>query len=225
MISFDLSVFLKIFQPVFCVVIAVGPCLLTYGNISMLYGLKKGIIGALGCFTIDVLYFILGIFAVSSVISFLPQFLVYIFSFCAGCFLLYLAYGFWQTKKEDLQVQTIKNNSLIIYTKLLCLTLTNPIAIIGYASIFAGVKNAKDNVLSIFTGATAGSFIAHSIVIICFAILGKIGKKIGYKILLTINKISALLISFYAIKILFSIMKEIILLCCKKVLTFIISML
>jgi threonine/homoserine/homoserine lactone efflux protein len=210
MLSFDLSVFLKIFQPVFCVVIAVGPCLLTYGNISMLYGLKKGIIGALGCFTIDVLYFILGIFAVSSVVSFLPKYFVYTFSFCAGCFLLYIAYGFWKTKKEDLQGQTIKNNSLIIYTKLVCLTLTNPIAIIGYASIFAGVKNAKDNVFSIFIGATSGSFIAHLIVIVCFAILGKIGKKIGYKVLLTINKLSAIVISVYSIKILFSVLKEII---------------
>ena len=208
---FDLSVFLNVFQPVFCVVIAVGPCLLTYGNISMIYGLRRGIIGALGCFTVDMLYFTLGIFAVSAVITLLPQFLVAIMSICAGCFLLYLAYGFWKTKTEDLQSTNIKNNCLVIYTKLVCLTLTNPMAIVGYASIFAGITNAKNNALSIFLGASSAAFTAHFIVIVCFAILGKIGRKIGNKVLLIINKISATLISVYAVKILFLVAKEIVL--------------
>ena len=76
---FSFAVFIKIFCPVFLVVASVGPCLLTYANIAMNYGYKKGFIAAFGCFTVDVLYITLGIFAIASVKTFVPQLLVMAF--------------------------------------------------------------------------------------------------------------------------------------------------
>ena len=59
---FDVAVFIKVFCPVFLIVVSIGPCLLTYANISMNYGYKKGFIAASGCFTVDILYITFGIF-------------------------------------------------------------------------------------------------------------------------------------------------------------------
>ncbi len=202
---FDFAIFFKIFCPVFLVVASVGPCFLTYANISMNYGYKKGFIAALGCFTVDILYITLGIFAINAVKSFIPERLVYALGIFAGCFLLYLAYGFFTTKKKDLESKNVKNNSVVIYLKLLCLTLSSPLAIVGYASIFSSVNNVSENVLSMFAGAISAAFLAHLLIVVTFA---TIGKKISIKFLLLLNKISAVIIALFACGILCEIIKK-----------------
>lgn len=196
---FDLTVFLKIFSPVFLVVASVGPCFLTYANISMNYGYKKGFIAAFGCFTVDILYITLGVFAISTLKSFIPEALVIALGIFAGFFLLYLAYSIWSTTEKNLTSENVKNNSIAIYFKLLCLTLSNPLAIIGYASIFSSINNVYENILSIFLGAISAALLAHSLVVVSFA---TIGKNIKTKVLLLLNKISAIIISIYAVLIL-----------------------
>lgn len=200
----DVAVFIKVFCPVFLVVASIGPCLLTYANISMNYGYKKGFIAASGCFTVDVLYITFGIFAIETIKLLIPEKLFLAFGIFAGCFLLYLAYGFWKTNAEKLEAKRVENNSLSIYLKLLFLTLSNPIAIIGYAAIFSSIGDIRANVFSIFLSATSAAFIAHSVVVLLFATLGK---KINMKILLLLNKIFALIISMFAVGILVKIFK------------------
>ena len=115
---FSFAVFIKIFCPVFLVVASVGPCLLTYANIAMNYGYKKCFISSFGCFTVDILYITLGAFAIASVKTFVPQPLVMALGVCAGVFLLYLAYGFWNTTEERLKAKKIKTSNLAIYLQL-----------------------------------------------------------------------------------------------------------
>lgn len=202
---FSFAVFLKIFCPVFLVVASVGPCFLTYANISMNYGYKKGFIAASGCFTIDILYITLGVFAINTMKSFVPENLVLAFGLFAGCFLIYLAYSFWKTNENDLKSKSVQNNNLAIYLKLLCLTISSPLAIVGYASIFSAISNVSENILSIFLGAISAAAIAHSLVVVSFA---TIGKKINIKILLLLNKISAVIITLFALGILQGVVKK-----------------
>ena len=201
---FSFAVFIKIFCPVFLVVASVGPCLLTYANIAMNYGYKKGFIAAFGCFTVDVLYITLGVFAIASVKTFVPQPLVMALGICAGVFLLYLAYGFWNTTEERLQAKKIKTSNLAIYLQLVGLTLSSPIAIVGYTSIFSSINNVSANILSILLGAFSGAFVAHSLVVIIFS---SIGKKISTKILILLNKVFACVIAFFAVGIIVNVMR------------------
>ena len=200
----DVAVFIKVFCPVFFFFFSIGPCLLTYANISMNYGYKKGFIAASGCFTVDVLYITFGIFAIETIKLLIPEKLFLAFGIFAGCFLLYLAYGFWKTNAEKLEAKRVENNSLSIYLKLLFLTLSNPIAIIGYAAIFSSIGDIRANVFSIFLSATSAALIAHSMVVSLFATLGK---KINMRILIFLNKVFASIISIFAIGILVKILK------------------
>ena len=200
----DLIVFIKIFCPVFLIVASVGPCMLTYGNISMNYGYKKGFIAATGCFTIDILYITLGIFAINAAKSIVPDALILFLGLFAGCFLLYIAYGFWCTTADSLRSNHVKNNNLAIYLKLLCLTISSPMAIVGYASVFSAINNVSENILSIFLGAVTAAFLAHSIVVVLFAI---VGKKISTNALLILNKISATIIATFAFIIIYNSVK------------------
>ena len=201
----SLGVFIGVFVPVFLIVASVGPCLLTYANISMNYGYKKGFIAASGCFTIDILYISLGVFAINTIKTFMPEFVVSLCAVFAVCFLLYLACDFWKTNEEKLKSNNVSNSNVAIYFKLLCLTLSSPIAIVGYASIFSSINNVNDNIFSIFIGAISGAFIAHVLVVTIFA---TIGRKINTKILILLNKLSAVIISFFAISIFVNVVRQ-----------------
>lgn len=198
----ELLIFFKVFIPVFVVVIYPGPCVLSYGNIAMNYGYKKGYAGVFGCYTIELMYWIIGIFALSTAQSFLPIWLVNILAVFAGLFLLYIAYDFLKTDTSKLKIENIKNNSLVIYIKFLLLTLSNPIAIVGYAGIYIGIENTKSHILTILLASALGSIVAHSIVVLFAGTIGKIilkSKQNGVKMLKVVNIISAICISWYSI--------------------------
>ena len=198
----ELLIFIKVFIPVFVVVIYPGPCVLSYGNIAMNYGYKKGYAGVFGCYTIELMYWIIGIFALSTAQSFLPIWLVNILAVFAGLFLLYISYDFLKTDTSKLKIENIKNNSLVIYIKFLLLTLSNPIAIVGYAGIYIGIENTQSHILTILLASAFGSIVAHSVVVLFAGTIGKIilkSKTNGVKMLKVVNIISAICISGYSI--------------------------
>ena len=200
MISLD--IFWKIFVPVFIVVIYPGPCVLSYGNISINYGYRKGYTCVLGCYTAELVYWLIGIFALNTAQSLLPPFVVKIISMIAGCFLLYIAYDFFKTDTSKMHNMDIKNSYLKLYLKFLFLTLSNPIAIVGYAGIYIAIENIKDHIFTVLLASTMASWTAHSIVVLCSGTIGKLllkNKNNGTKALKIINIISAICISGYAI--------------------------
>ena len=170
----------------------------------MNYGYKKGFIGAFGCFTIEVIYMLIGITAIKQVGSVVPETLTIFLKIFAGLFLFYLAYGFWTADVKKMRQEKVIANSLSIYLKLVILTLTSPIAIIGYASIFSSIENISGNVFSILSGSCSASICAHSVVVVCFATLGK---KINNTALIILNKCSAMIIMTFAIKLIYSVAK------------------
>jgi len=209
----SLSIFLKIFVPVFIVVIYPGPCVLSYGNIAMNYGYKKGYAGVLGCFTVEFIYWLICIFALNSAKSALSPFATNLLAIFAGLFLMYMAYDFLRTDTSKLNVPNIKNNSLAIYLKFLLITASNPIAIIGYAGIYMAIDNIKEHAVAILISSVVASLTAHSIVVLCSGTLGKVllKSKSNGKIFRIINILSAICISGYAlIEVLIPTIKSII---------------
>lgn len=202
---FDFSSFIHIFYLVFLVVIAVGPGFITIANISMNYGYKKGMVAVLGGFTVDCFFITIGALAVKTILSFLPKQSLTYFSIVASLFLLYLAYGFWKTDEKKIKSSKVSKNYLSIYLKILSLGLSSPIAIIGYSAIFSTMSNGNDFLLSKLLGGYLASIIGHSLVVLLF---GSIGKKIKVSVLVYINKISAILLTFFSFTLIFNFIKS-----------------
>ena len=195
MTFFDFSIFLKTFWMVFLVVSSVGPAFITTANISMTYGYKKGFIGILGCWTIDILYVSIGAIALQAVAKIVSNETMVMVSFFASFFLLYLAYGFWRANISKIKAEKTKKDNIKIYLKMLCLAGSSPIAIVGYGAIFSSFVNANNNLLSVLLGGYIGTIISHSCIVLFF---GTLGKKIKDKFLIVLNKVSAILIICFA---------------------------
>ena len=201
---FDFSIFIKTFWMVFLVVSSVGPAFITTANLSMTYGYKKGFIGILGCWTIDILYVSIGALALKAVANIVSKDIMTMMSLFASFFLIYIAYGFWKTDISKIKSQTTKKDNVKIYLKMLCLAASSPLAILGYGAIFSSFISADNNLLSVLLGGYLGTIISHSCIVLFFATLGK---KIKDKFLVILNKVSAGIITCFAIGLIINFIK------------------
>lgn len=203
----DLSILLKVYLGVLAVVVMVGPCWLTYANVTMNYGWKKGMLAMSGCMTIELLYWIIGVTAIGTAKSICPDIIINILKCCAAGLLLHLAHSFWNTDVAKIKASTVKGNNLSIYLKLVALTLTSPQAIVGYASIYASIEGASNSVVSILLGSALASFSGHTLVVSSWAL---IGKKINNKMLTILNRVSGLILVGYAGLLVYDVVQDII---------------
>ncbi|MBQ7552314.1 MAG: LysE family transporter [Rickettsiales bacterium] len=191
----NIHVFFQSFYLCFFVLISVGPVFLTTANISMTRGCKNGFFAALGCCLADVIFISLGAISAKAIVSAIPQSVLMFLTLFAGCFLLKIAYSFWQTDVNKLKAQKIKQKNFAISIKMFLLTFSSPLSIIGYGAIFSQIINTNTSSLSAIFGGIFASLSAHSLIVLTF---GGIGKKINNKLLSILNKISALWIAGFA---------------------------
>jgi len=204
----NLSVFFQTFYLCFLVLISVGPVFITTANLSMTKGYKAGLFCIAGCILGDSIFITLGALCANAVVSAIPQFVLNILSLVAASFLLYIAYGFWKTdisKVRNIKINSKSNISLSI--KMLFLTLSSPLSIIGYSLIFSQVIDSSNSTASAICGGICAAFCTHNLIVIAFSTLGK---KINNKIMSILNRISAILISFFACALMFNLIKTLI---------------
>ena len=200
----DFSVFCHIYIAVFAVIASVGPVFLTCANISMNYGLKKGINAIAGCITGDIIYFILGVSAMQAVKTFVPKYVeISMMVFCA-CFLLHIAYGFFKADVNKIRAKSVDKKGLLLYLKMICLTLSSPLSIVGYTSIFMSIDNPSLKLFSILLGAILGATTGHFAIVCIFS---AIGGKINNKFLSILNKVSAVILCCYAMRLFYNVIK------------------
>lgn len=192
----DIAVFIQIFIPVVLLMLSVGPVFITIANISMLHGYRQGFFVAIATFLGNVVYITIGALAANEFISMIPKPIMMFLPIIGACFLLNLAHSFW--KKDISKIKDINVNkfNMAILVKMFCLTLSSPVAIIGYGVIFTSIAtNIHSSLLSALLGGYCGA-ITGKILIITF--FGTLGKKFSKRILNIINKVSAGLLCFYA---------------------------
>lgn len=204
---FDFSIFIKTFWMVFLVVSSVGPAFITTANLSMTYGYKKGFIGILGCWTIDILYVSIGALALKAVANIVSKDIMTMMSLFASFFLIYIAYGFWKTDISKIKTQKINKTNFALSFKMFCLTLSSPLSIIGYGAIFSSIVDVSNSIVSAILGGCCAACFTHSLIVVSFA---TIGKKINTKILSILNKASAILISGFALLLVFNFVKTLV---------------
>ncbi len=180
----------------------VGPmsvlCIQRTLNKGQLYGLVSG----LGIATADGFYGSIAAFGLTLITNFLIKEQMWI-RMIGGLFLIYLGLKTILSKPpERAATLNFKTNSYLgAYASTFLLTLTNPLTILSFAAIFAGIGigSASKNFLSailVVLGVFAGSTLWWSILTSGISLLRK---KMNSQWLLWINRISGVIIMLFGI--------------------------
>ena len=204
----NFSIFYQIFIPVVLLMLSVGPVFITIANISMLHGYKQGFFVAISTFLDNVVYITIGAIAAKEFISIIPKSVMIVLPLIGAGFLMNLAYGFWKKDISKVKNIDIKRFDFAILVKMFCLTLSSPVAIVGYGVIFTSIAtNIQSSLLSALLGGYCGAITGKILIIMFF---GTLGKKFNKKILNIINKLSACLLCFYALILISKVVKDLI---------------
>ena len=187
----------------------VGPmsilCIQRTLNKGQLYGFISG----LGIATADGFYGSIAAFGLTLITNFLLNEQIWI-RLIGGLFLMYLGIKTILSQPSERAASLdMKSNSYIgAYTSTFFLTLTNPLTILSFAAIFAGigVGSASRNfisatavVLGVFSGSTLWWIILTSAISL-------FRKKLNAKWLLWINRVSGAIITIFGIAALISLL-------------------
>ena len=187
----------------------VGPmsvlCIQRTLNKGQLYGLVSG----LGIATADAVYGSIAAFGLTLITNFLIMEQIWI-RLIGGIFLIYLGIKTMLSKPPDTAATlTMHSNGYPgAYASTFLLTLTNPLTILSFAAIFAGIGvgsasksflSAAIVVLGVFSGSTLWW-------IILTGIISLLRKKMDAQWLLWINRISGAIITLFGIGALLSLL-------------------
>jgi threonine/homoserine/homoserine lactone efflux protein len=205
----DLSFFMRGLLIGLSIAAAVGPmsilCIQRTLNKGQLYGLVSG----LGIATADGVYGSIAALGITLITNFLIHEQIWI-RLIGGLFLMYLGVKTILSKPPERAAAIyMKTNSYLgAYASTFLLTLTNPLTILSFAAIFAGigVGSTSKNFLSatmVVLGVFAGSTLWW---IILTSGISLLRKKMNSQWLLWINRISGIIITFFGIVALLSLL-------------------
>lgn len=205
----DISFFIRGLLIGLSIAATVGPmsvlCIQRTLNKGQLYGLVSG----LGIATADGVYGSIAAFGLTLITNFLIQEQIWI-RLIGGLFLIYLGMKTILSRPSEKAVAlNIKSNGYLgAYASTFLLTLTNPLTILSFAAIFAGigVGSASNNFISA-TVIVFGVFFGSTLWwIILTSIISLLRKKMDAQWLLWINRISGAIITLFGIGALLSLM-------------------
>ena len=203
-----LAMFLKGFGIGFSIAAIVGPIALLCIRSTLSEGQAVGLAIGLGASLADAIYGIVAAFGLTYLSQPLLKYRV-LLHILGGIFLLYLGFRTFYSKPSLEEPAHLKNKKhLINYTiGTLFLTLTNPITIIYFMAVFAslGVANSKSSLPAILM--VFGIFLGCMVWwIILTSFLRLFHGKMTQKQLIFINRFSGILIIFFGIAAIASIL-------------------
>ena len=191
----DISFFLKGLVMGFSIAAPVGPIGILCIRRTLAEGRATGFVSGLGAATADAIYGCIAGFGLTFISSFLIHQQEW-FRIVGGLFLCYLGLKTLLAKPAE-QSASAKGDSLLgHYVSTFFLTLTNPMTILAFAAIFAGLGMARGGgnyasagvlILGVFLGSTLWWFMLSSGV-------GLFRKRFGLQALQWVNRISGLVI-------------------------------
>ncbi len=203
----DASVFFKGLVVGFLIATSVGPIGLLCIQRTLSEGKMHGLVSGLGAATADAIYGLIAALGLTFVSNFLfkEQFWLRLFG---GIFLCYLGVRIFLSKPTG-QVSSDDSPSYISnYGSTFLLAFTNPITILVFAALFAGLGVVSSGPHYFSVGlSVAGVFIGSALW--WFMLCGSAGifhGKISYGILTGLNKISGIIITVFGLVILLLLM-------------------
>jgi len=135
----DLDFFLKGLAIGFSIAAPVGPIGLLVIQRTLANGRSSGLVSGLGAATADAFYGGVAGFGLAFVSTFLIDQQTWL-RLVGGAFLIGMGVRIWLRKPVDATATTARNQGLAgDYASTLALTLTNPVTIISFAAVFAGL--------------------------------------------------------------------------------------
>lgn len=183
----------------FSIAAPVGPIGLLCINKTLDKGKLSGFLSGMGAASADMIYGIIAAFSLTSISSILIK-QSHIIKIVGGVFLLYLGINILLKKKANTSISTDSKNLYEDYASTFFLTITNPMTIISFTAVFAGLgiaETAKNILSSSFL--VLGVFIGSALWWLVLATgVAFISKKSNEKVLKFINIISGIIILIFA---------------------------
>ena len=138
----------------FSIAAPVGPIGVLCIRRTLSNGMLNGFLSGLGAATADAIYGCIAVFGVQVISAFLLDQQFY-FRFIGGLFLLYLGYTTFQSIPAEVAAKAGGEGLLGAYTSAFFLTLMNPMTILSFIAVFAGLG----------VGTPGGNFIASGLLV------------------------------------------------------------
>ena len=122
----------------FSIAASVGPIGVLCIRRTLANGMPSGFISGLGTATADAVYGCIAAFGVTSVTAFLAGWQS-VLRLGGGLFLVYLGYRILRSRPSGLAVRAAGKGLINDYSSAFILTLTNPMTIMSFAAVFAGL--------------------------------------------------------------------------------------
>jgi threonine/homoserine/homoserine lactone efflux protein len=199
------SLFIKGFIIGFSIAAPVGPIGILCIQRTLSGGNLQGLVSGLGAATADALYGFIAAFGLTFISNFLVDQSIW-FRLIGGLFLCYLGVRAFLKKPQEQTVSVANSTNLSAYGTTFFLTLTNPMTILFFAGIFAGLGIVSESihyasaglmVIGVFAGSAAWWLLLSGAT-------GLFRSKISEGKLALVNKISGVVILAFGVVALIS---------------------
>jgi len=201
----DWGLFIKGFVIGFSIAAPVGPIGILCIQLTLSGGNVQGLVTGLGAATADAVYGFIAAFGLTFISNFLVDQSIW-FRTIGGLFLCYLGIRAFLRKPQEQTVSVANSNHLSAYGTTFFLTLTNPMTILFFAGIFAGLGIVNESihyasaglmVIGVFSGSGAWWLLLSGAT-------GIFRDKISKGKLALVNKISGIVIVTFGVMALIS---------------------
>lgn len=195
-----ISFLLKGFLIGFSIAMAVGPISLLCIQNSLAKGFLQGFATGLGAAVADAVYGTAAGFGIVTITSLLLSYKT-LLQIVGGLFLCYLGVTMFRTKKTEERKEMVYNKFWPIFSTTFFLTMTNPMTIVSFIAIYAGlgIRAGENNMLSACF-LTAGIFLGSAVwYLFLSAFFSLLKSKFTTARLLWLNRISGSIILFFGI--------------------------
>lgn len=182
----------------FSIAAPVGPIGLLCINKTLKNGKLSGFLSGMGAASADMIYGAIAALGLTAISGLLLKYAFYI-KLLGGLFLCYLGAKIFLAQKTEKAEEENSKGLLSDYLSTFFLTITNPMTIISFTAIFAGMgimSTDKADIWEFIIGVFSGSLLWW----LCLAfIAGYVGKKSDQKFISIVNKVSGIIIFLFGI--------------------------
>ncbi|MBS0653571.1 MAG: LysE family transporter [Verrucomicrobia bacterium] len=184
----------------FCIAAPVGPIGILCIKRTLHAGRLSGLACGLGAACADAMYGIIAGFGLTGVSSMLLSYQNW-FQALGGLFLLYLGFKIFREKLAKTEASIKEKGKFKDFSSTFILTLTNPLTILSFMAIFAGLGLVEGSIqISKSVQLVAGVFLGSALWWLILAELVTLfRKRVGEKLLLWINRTAGILIFLFGL--------------------------